>query len=1019
MTVKDDISLREYLHLLAKRVKDPPCIDSYDEFLIKVWDFFSLRVAAERYYDAHRHVAYSRHGALPISWEDLRKTWQTVGPPEQPITLIAKRNYNDVNSLVSNLRKVLNRVRQKVAIARVQQVDAHCLRWLTRQPGRSAAEKGGSQQEILGVVRVENYNTLENRVLKDFLQRCIGLATMYLRRYDVVPYRGHVNVRAVARFKNLCVGGLAVPEFENVRDIREFPQPNYVLQQDRLYSKIWLSYCDILRQEDVAEKLWDKRAEIDDLYERCTSGIPVHCSASAKYCTPLWVNPLDGRKEIIESPIWRNESAGRVVETPAPPQADVQTIDLTFPWDERNELVYPLNHRNARPFIQNPHRPSLEPGNTVSLNEILRKRDGLKLQDYFRQLHGILGGSRWIVLVPDDWDSNWLERVIRSQPPALTRDKVFLLWRSVAAALGLMEQRKFKDKESLVVADGFAVPFYNAIELRFMKEHKTGRILPQRSSARLHSAKTAGCKDVRFCLGCSFSDQASVYGVGGRAAQRLGVGRLSPANFVGATDGFAYSSADKILFDGVRRFLKDEAEGMVSYFDERDALSLVVQNRAEEVEFKTLVEHEECSPGGRPYRGKLTRGGALQMGAVKLALNLLEGEQRDDEPLKEMQVVLGQRTPETTDIFFEATMTPGQGLASVLFKAEFLEKPLPLDLTELETSGNTKARIEREMKRHFPPVMPYVEASEDIWSSVKAETVRYLQRGILPRETGLFYHPQPYWGTVDPSGQLSFRQFGQSRFFDASTMSPVDMLKRENVFGNAPGHEYPDDDFDWQSLFQKLAYDYRRGKDVLRMIAWTYQYENEEFEFIRTLLHDQYVRRAQTLTVVEYTFCSNCFGKGDSRIADILRHALERIAGQVAAENELRLTYNLLQFHPEAVEDISSEICERAFMRLYRSYNTYPFIGRNGYLNGAQATKMIGYHLKCMLFLLHRRRYDPSFLLRGEDWQPSGFLASEIPVRRMPNGQEYSTQRAHENLRVSFLNYVRGHGTIDGIPLRD
>jgi hypothetical protein len=106
-------------------------------------------------------------------------------------------------------------------------------------------------------------------------------------------------------------------------------------------------------------------------------------------------------------------------------------------------------------------------------------------------------------------------------------------------------------------------------------------------------------------------------------------------------------------------------------------------------------------------------------------------------------------------------------------------------------------------------------------------------------------------------------------------------------------------------------------------------------------------------------------------------------------------------------------------MRLYRSYNTYPFIGGNGYLNGAQATKMIGYHLKCMLFLLHRRRYDPGFMLRGDDWQPSGFLAKEIPVRRMANGQEYSTQRAHENLRKSFLNYVRGNGTIEGIPLGD
>lgn len=1019
MTVNDDISLREYLHLLNKRVKDPPCIDAYDEFLIKVWDFFSLRVAAERYYDANKHVAFSRHGALPISWEDIQKTFKSYGPPEQAITLIAKRNYNDVNSLVSNLRKVLNRIRQKVAIARVQQVDAHCLRWLTRQPGRTAVEKGGSRQEILGVVRVENYNTLENRVFKDFLHRCIGLATMYLRRYDVAPYHGHINIREVARFKNLCIGGLSIPELDNVREIREFPQPNYVLQQDRLYSKIWASYCEILRQEDVAEKLWKKRAEIDDLYEHCQSGIPLHCSALAKYSTPLWINPLDGRKEIIENPIWRNELGGSVAVTPEAPHADVQTIDLTFPWDGRDKLMYPLNHRNARPFIQNPHRPSLEPGEAFSLNEILRKRDNLKLQDYFRQLHAILGGSRWIVLVPDDWDPNWLERVIRSQPPALTRDKVFLMWRSIAAVLGIMGKRNFEEKESLVVADGYAVPFYNAVELRFIKDKDTGRILPQRSSTRLHSNNMAGCNDVRFCLGCSFGDQASVYEVGGHTDLRLCVGLLSRLNFVGETYNFAYSKRDAILFDGVRRFLEDEAAGLVSYFDERDALSLVVQTRAEEVRFQPLVEHDECSPGGRPYRGEWTRGGALQMGSKKFALNLLEGELRDDEPLKGMEVVLDEKTPETTDFFFEATMTPGQGLASVLFRADFLDRPLPLDLTELKSSGNTKAKIEREMKRHFPPVMPFVEASEEIWRSVKAETIDYLQNGVLPRETGLFYHPQPYWGVVDPSGQSSFRRFGHNRTFDASTMSPVDMLKRENVFGNAPGHEYPVGDFDWRALFQRLASDYRRGRDVLRMIAWTYQYNNEEFEFIRTSLHNRYVRRAQTLSIVEYTFCSNCFGKGDGRITDILRRVLERIAGNVATENEFRLTYNLLQFHPEAVENIDSVLCERAFMRLYRSYNTYPFIGRNGYLNGAQATKMIGYHLKCMLFLLHRRRADPSFMQRSEAWQPSGFLASEIPVRRMPSGQEYSTQRAHENLRVSFLNYVRGHGTIEGIPLGD
>ena len=155
MQVSEDISLREYLHLLERRIKDAPCLDRYDEFLIKVGEFFALRATAEVNYSRNLHRAYSKHGALPISWEQVRDTWSKSGPPEQIITRIAKKYFNDVNMLLGNMRKVLNRVRQKVALGRVQQVDSHCLRWLTRQPGLTPAEKGGARQEILGVVRVE------------------------------------------------------------------------------------------------------------------------------------------------------------------------------------------------------------------------------------------------------------------------------------------------------------------------------------------------------------------------------------------------------------------------------------------------------------------------------------------------------------------------------------------------------------------------------------------------------------------------------------------------------------------------------------------------------------------------------------------------------------------------------------------------------------------------------------------------------------------------------------------------
>ena len=1018
MLEKFDISLREYLHLQAKRAKNPPCIEEYDDFLLKVWGFFKLRVDAEEYFKNNKHVAYSRHGALPISWELIKEVWEDKGPPEQQITLIAKNLYNDINELVGNLRKVLNRVRQKVAISRVQQVDSHCLRWLTRQPGYTAAEKGGSRQEILGVVRLENYDTLENRVLKDFLQRCIGLSVMYLRRYE--KYRDHVNITAVMRFKNLCVKGLASPELVAVRKLSEVPQPNYVLQQDRLYSRVWISYCDILRQEDVAEKLWSKRKEINELYKKCITGIVLHCSPFAKYKTPLWINPLDGRSEIIENPIWENELSQAIIEEPNAPQNDEQIIDFTYPWDNRDQLVYPHNHKNARPFIQNPHRPSLEPGEIVSINEILRKRDGGKLSDYFRQLYGLIKGIRWIVLVPDDWEPQWLECVIRSQPSLLPSGKLFLLWRSVAAALGMMESQIFNDNDSLVIADGVAVPFYNVIELRFVKDDKTGRILPQQASPRLHSIDgNHNCTDIRYFLKKSFSDHASFYKIGGASARRLVIGRLSRVNFVTPSDRLHYCRFDLLLYEGVKRFLKEEFEGLVSYFDEIDALSLVVQNRAEEVEFKTLIHHEERWPGGSVYKGAVTRGGALQMGATKLSLNLLEGEHKDDERLKEMHVVLEEKTPQTTDIFFEATMTPGQGLAKILFKADFLEKPLPLDLTELQVSDVTKSRIEREMKRHFPPVMPYVEASEAIWNAIPSrhnctisETVRaYVENGILP-PSDTFAQAQPYWGIVDPTGKLSYRKYGKNRYFDEQNMSPVDKLKRENVFGNAPTHRLPACNWiDWGKLFKNLARDYKSGKNVIRLIAWSYQYDSSCFDFLRKELYDRYVKCSQDLTTMEITFCANNYPPNSKMVSGLLGEVLERISEKRYKQEELRLAYNLMQFHPGAMKDQDSTICERAMRRLVNDYNNYPFYQR-GFWGGAGATKAAGYYLKCMLFLLHRRRFDSSFLKRAETWSPTGFLGELLP-------EHTSSLQNHERTRIAFINYVRGHGSIDGIPLGD
>ncbi|MGN1307908.1 MAG: hypothetical protein ACI4V3_09595, partial [Faecousia sp.] len=81
------------------------------------------------------------------------------------------------------------------------------------------------------------------------------------------------------------------------------------------------------------------------------------------------------------------------------------------------------------------------------------------------------------------------------------------------------------------------------------------------------------------------------------------------------------------------------------------------------------------------------------------------------------------------------------------------------------------------------------------------------------------------------------------------------------------------------------------------------------------------------------TFCANCFGKGDHRIAGIVKKVLSRIAQGSATENEYRLTYNLLQFHPESLENIDSELCKSAFNHVYHKYCTENLIDERGYIS--------------------------------------------------------------------------------------
>jgi len=261
-------------------------INSADRGLVIVgertrWNIF-LRNARTKYVTTTKHIreesdasiaildwwdafddiqTLSRQSSNSIDWNDLiewlgqRKAIRT-DPRRALIVEIAEHVAPTLNERVQHLRRVLLRDHGMVPVHAIRQFDEQSIRWYVRQPGETLAEKAGSRQEVLAVVRHETFNTVENRVLKDFLTRCVHASKRYLRRF-AHEFPNSRQVALVRRYARSCEEALSLPEFTAVQKPRPGVQANYVLQSDPRYRDIWQWYVKLLRNQDSEEEVWN------------------------------------------------------------------------------------------------------------------------------------------------------------------------------------------------------------------------------------------------------------------------------------------------------------------------------------------------------------------------------------------------------------------------------------------------------------------------------------------------------------------------------------------------------------------------------------------------------------------------------------------------------------------------------------------------------------------------------------------------------------------------------------------
>lgn len=196
-------------------------------------------------------------GLVHVAWQRfLSNYWKGDERSEPPLHLIVKiaMDCSDmVQDLCAHPRRVLQRERQLMPVARAQDFDDACIRWLSRREGSRLVERADARQRVLAIARSVSFDTAENRVLRDFLRLSIVAAGRYLHQHS--EFRDSERLDRVARYRRLCETLLRESAIAGVPPLTGLPQRNYVLQFDVRYRQLWSWYDRLRRREDERDNL--------------------------------------------------------------------------------------------------------------------------------------------------------------------------------------------------------------------------------------------------------------------------------------------------------------------------------------------------------------------------------------------------------------------------------------------------------------------------------------------------------------------------------------------------------------------------------------------------------------------------------------------------------------------------------------------------------------------------------------------------------------------------------------------
>ena len=257
-------------------------------------------------WSAHRiSQLESAAGVGGAVWQSLAKKYaQESESNYDPRTSVLLKHSETMFAVLARIvrdpKRRLGRQRRIIPVVNATEIDTESFAWLVRQSGRTSEEK--AHRGVLCSVRTMDYDTLENRVIRDFSQRSVS----EVRRTE----HPHQDLKEWARKCSVVDQNLARL---GVGEIKGSIQPNQVLRMNLDYRRVWEARKELLNQVEQSELLWCWQGETWNEFALC-----LFKASMAKYSDDsCFKNPGSGWRAIIHSPIRmrRGQREGRWIET--------------------------------------------------------------------------------------------------------------------------------------------------------------------------------------------------------------------------------------------------------------------------------------------------------------------------------------------------------------------------------------------------------------------------------------------------------------------------------------------------------------------------------------------------------------------------------------------------------------------------------------------------------------------------------------------------------------------------------